>query len=172
LSIARRPSGLSFFATMPLPTAFYLLGARGTTFPSNRIADIFLICFIVFFGPIFCLPSPWLGLWRPPEFYCLRKSPHLLISADDRMRAQCASVAHWPGRANMQALHTGLRSCFKLSSGRCISNPQRLTGRCKLLPIHALKGIVSRARRRRGKSSPFTRPSCRIQEHNGKTCEY
>jgi hypothetical protein len=74
-SIRRRPSALSCFPTTPLPTAFYPLGARGATFPSNRIADIFLICLIVFFGPVFASRVLGSASGARQNFDCLRTPP-------------------------------------------------------------------------------------------------
>ena len=75
-------------------------------------ADIFLICLIVFFGPVFASRVLGSASGARQNFDCLRTPPHLPIADDERIRAQCASVAYWPGRANMQMLHIGLRSCF------------------------------------------------------------
>jgi hypothetical protein len=99
LSIRRRPSCLSCFPTMPPRTAISLLRARESTLPSSRIADIFLICLIVF-----------LDRFMPPESLARPLAPARTACENPLICSQLLMIAC---EFNVQALHIGLvaRAC-------------------------------------------------------------
>ena len=106
LSIRRRPSCLMLSDNASSDSHLPAQGSRKHLAIESHCGYLSYLPYC-FFWTGFCLPSPCSASGARQNFTAC-ENPLICSQLLTCMRAQCASVAHWPGRANMQALHTGL----------------------------------------------------------------